>query len=89
MTSSLAATIVGYILGGLIVFCVAKILFAPLKVVLKLILNSAIGAVVLICINLLEPFLHIHIAINAVTALVLGILGMPGLCLLMLLKIIF
>lgn len=89
MTSSLVATIVGYILGALIVFCIAKILFAPLKVVLRLMLNSIFGAIVIICINLLEPFLHIHIAVNAVTALVLGILGVPGLCLLMLLKIVF
>ncbi len=89
MTSSLAATVVGYILGALIVFCVAKILFVPLKTILKLILNSALGALILIVINLLEPILHIHIAVNAITSLVLGILGIPGLCLLMLLKIFF
>ncbi len=89
MTPSVIATVVGYILGALIVFCIAKILFVPLKTVLRLMLNSVIGALVLIAINLLEPFLHIHIAVNAITALALGILGVPGLCLLMLLKIFF
>lgn len=82
-------TVVGYLLGILIVFVAAKIFFVPLKKALRVVLNSVIGVVVLVIINLFSPFLHIYIGVNPVSALLLGLLGVPGLCLLMILQIIF
>ena len=82
-------TVVGYLLGILIIFVAAKIFFAPLKVILKFIINSIVGIGVMLIINLLSPVLNIYIGINAVSALVVGILGVPGLCLLMLLQVFF
>lgn len=82
-------TVVGYLLGVLIIFVAAKIFFAPLKVILKFIINSIVGIGILLIINLLSPLLNIYIGINAVSALVVGILGVPGLCLLMLLQVFF
>ena len=82
-------TVVGYLLGILIVFVAAKIFFVPLKKMLKIILNSFLGAIVLMAINLLSPVLHIYIGVNPVSALVVGLLGVPGLCLLMILQIFF
>ena len=81
--------IVGCLLGLLIVFVGAKIFFAPLRVILKLILNSLIGIGILYAVNLMKPMLNIYIGINAVSALVVGLLGIPGLCLLMLLQVFF
>jgi inhibitor of the pro-sigma K processing machinery len=89
MGSITFGTVVGYLLGVLIVFVAAKIFFVPLKKVLRIVLNSALGALVLVIINLFGPFLHIYIGVNPVSALVLGLLGVPGLCLLMILQIFF
>lgn len=82
-------TVVGYLLGVLIVFVAAKIFFVPLKKVLRIVLNSVLGALVLVIINLFSPVLNIYIGVNPVSALVLGLLGVPGLCLLMILQIFF
>ena len=80
-------TITGYVLGLLILFITAKIFFAPFKRILKLLINSVMGAAILAIINILP--LNIHIGINAFSCLIVGILGIPGLCLLMLLQIFF
>lgn len=80
---------VGYLLGILLIFVVAKIFFTPLKVIFKLILSSLLGVLFLILINLFSPVTGIYIGINAVTAVVLGVLGMPGTCLILLLQIFF
>ncbi|MBQ8526702.1 MAG: pro-sigmaK processing inhibitor BofA family protein [Clostridia bacterium] len=82
-------TVVGYLLGLLIIFVAARIFFAPLKVIVRLLINSVIGIGILFVINLMKPVLNIYIGINAVSALVVGILGIPGLCLLMLLQVFF
>lgn len=89
MTELTFGTFVGYLLGLLIVFVVAKIFLAPVKIILRLLVNSVVAIGVMFAINLLEPVLHIHMGINAVSALVVGILGVPGLCLMMLLQILF
>ena len=80
---------VGYILGLLILFVVTKIFFKPIKFIIRLFANSILGAVLLYVINLLHPVLHIYIGINPITALVTGLLGIPGICLLLILQIIF
>lgn len=80
---------VGYILGLLVLFVVTKIFFKPIKFTLRLIANSIVGAGVLWLINLLKPIFGISIGINPVTALITGLFGVPGVCLLLILQIIF
>ncbi len=82
-------SMVGYILGLLILFVVTKIFFKPLRFFVKLAANSVLGAVLLWLLNLLRPVIGIYIGINPVTALVTGLFGIPGICLLLLLQIIF
>lgn len=80
---------VGYILGLLVIFVVTKIFFKPIKFTLRLIANSILGAGVIWIINLLKPIFGIYIGINPVTALITGLLGVPGVCLILILQIIF
>lgn len=80
---------VGYILGLLVLFVVTKIFFKPIKFTVRLIANSILGAGVLWLINLLNPIFGICIGINPVTALITGLFGVPGICLILLLQIIF
>ena len=82
-------TAVGYALGILIICISARIFLVPIKMLLRLILNSALAVAVLFLINLAGPLINVYIGINPVSALVVGLLGIPGLCVLMLLQIFF
>ena len=83
------STAVGYILGILIAFVVARIFFKPFKFILKILLNSIIAFFILLVINKFFPYTGIFIGANPLTAVTLGIFGIPGLCLLLLLQILF
>ena len=89
MSDITLGTAVGYALGILIICISARIFFVPLKMLIRLIINSALAVGVLFLINLVGPFINVYIGINPISALVVGILGIPGLCVLMLLQIFF
>lgn len=66
----------------LIICCLCLIVFMmfskPIKIALKVLMNSAIGCFVLFLTNFLLTPLSIQIGINIYTALIIGILGLPG-----------
>ena len=68
------------------VACIIGILIVG-KIITKLIINSFLGAVLLYVINIVGTVCGLHIGINVVTALVVGILGIPGAVLLTVLAI--
>ena len=80
---------VGYILGLMIIFVLARICLKPIKFIIKLLLNSVLGAAALFIINTIGTIAGIHIGINAVTAVAVGILGLPAIILILLLQIFF
>ena len=55
--------------------------------ILKLIVNSILGIVLIYVINIIGAIWQFHIGINVATALIVGILGIPGAILLILFKI--
>jgi inhibitor of the pro-sigma K processing machinery len=59
-----------------------------MKIILKLIYSAVIGGIVLIVINLVGGLFGFRIALNVVSALIVGILGVPGIALLIVLKFI-
>ena len=69
------------------IFIIGKIFIVPIKVIMKLILNTILGAILLYIINLIGASFNFHIGINLITTLVTGILGIPGVILLILLQI--
>lgn len=73
--------------GGalILIFLLGKALVVPLKVVLRLILNSIAGAVLIIVINFIGMNIGVWIPINVVNSLTVGILGVPGVIMLLLL----
>lgn len=89
MSDITLGTAVGYALGILIICISARIFLAPIKLIFRLIINSALAVGVLFLINLAGPLINVYIGINPVSALVVGLLGIPGLCVLMLLQIFF
>jgi inhibitor of the pro-sigma K processing machinery len=66
-----------------------RLLFVPLKVVMKLVYNALLGAVVIFLVNLAGGLFGFHMAFNIYTAFIAGTLGVPGFILLVILKLIF
>ncbi|TAH59535.1 MAG: pro-sigmaK processing inhibitor BofA, partial [Gottschalkiaceae bacterium] len=64
------------------------LLIIPIKYLLKLIINGITGGILLLLVNLLGGFVGISVAINPVTALIAGFLGVPGVILLIVLQYI-
>ena len=73
---------------ALAIFIIGKILLFPIKLLIKLIFNSIIGAAIIYIINLIGANFGFHIGLNLVTSLVVGILGIPGAILLIILQFI-
>ena len=81
-------TILAYLTGIIIIFLLGRLFIIPLKLVLKLIINSILGGVFIFIINLLGTMWNFHIGLNIITALFVGIMGIPGSALLVLLKLL-
>jgi inhibitor of the pro-sigma K processing machinery len=56
------------------------------NVIKKLFINTILGVILLIVINFIGLYLNFNISLNIYSALTIGILGMPGLVLLIFLK---
>ncbi len=73
--------------GGtlILIFLLGKALLVPVKVILRLLANSLMGAVLIIVINYIGMNFGILIPINVVNSLTVGVLGVPGVVTLLLL----
>ncbi len=81
-------TIAAYAVALLLMYALGWLLFVPLKYLWKLILNGILGGLLLVAINLIGGIFGVTLAINPITALISGFLGIPGVALLFLLQII-
>lgn len=77
------------ILGAGVLLCVIlfKIMAGPMKLVTKLLLNTAVGYVVLFIFDFFAEFFEISVGLNLVNAVIVGFLGIPGILLLVLLEV--
>ncbi len=81
--------ILAYALGLVLLYMAGWLLLVPLKLLFRFIINGIIGGVVLWLLNLIGGLIGISIAINPVTALMVGFLGIPGLVLILLIQYVF
>lgn len=88
MTGADLGIILAYTAGIMIIFMTSWIFFKPLKFIGRIILNSLIGAVVLIIFNYFGQYTGVYIGVNEFTALFIGILGIPGFIALLLVKLL-
>lgn len=65
-----------------ILYILAQVFLKPIKLLWKLILNSAIGLILLLIVNYIGAYFSFKIAINIITVLIAGFLGVPGILLL-------
>lgn len=79
------------ILGAMLVLGVIlfKILAGPMKLITKILLNTAIGYVVLFVFDFFAEFFDISVGLNLFNAVLVGLLGIPGIILLVILKVLF
>ena len=83
-----ANTLMAYLFGIILLYICIKVLFVPLKYMGKLIINAVVGGAALWVLNVFGGVLGIQIGINIVTALAVGLLGIPGVLLLLVLQYI-
>ena len=80
------------IAGGIVfvaMFVLLNVLFRPVRAIFALILNTILGWAGLYIFNFLFSPLGMVIGINLVSATTVGVLGIPGLILLIVLKFIY
>lgn len=76
-------------IAGIIAACLLMVLFArPIRAIFKIAVNSAIGGVAIVIFNFVSQLFGFFIGVNALTALTVGILGMPGFVMLLMLQVI-
>lgn len=81
-------TAIYFVIAVLSLLILGKILAWPLKILMKLVLNAVAGGILLLLINFVGGPFGINIGINAVTALIAGFLGIPGVVFLIIFNLI-
>jgi inhibitor of the pro-sigma K processing machinery len=83
------ATTVFWYVGGIVVLLLAIVVLAkPLEIGFKLLGSSLVGGAVLWVLNQAGSLISFHLALNPVSALIVGLLGVPGVVTLGLMKLI-
>ena len=72
-----------------VIILLFKIIAAPMKLAFKLLLNALFGFIILFVFNFFGGFVGFTLGINWVNALITGCLGVPGVILLILIKLFF
>lgn len=80
--------ILAYSAGIMLIFMISWIFVKPFKFLGRLILNSLLGALFLIIFNFFGQYTGLYIGVNEVTALILGILGIPGFIAILVVKLL-
>ena len=80
--------IAAFAAGLVLLFILIRLFYAPLRLAFKLFLNAIAGGVILFLINFAGALCGIYIGINAVTCAIAGVLGVPGIALLLFLQIL-
>lgn len=80
-------TIIAYIACICFLFIFGKVFILPIKTMLKLFVNSILGAIIIFIINWIGVIFNFHIGLNIITSIVVGFLGIPGAILLVILNL--
>lgn len=75
------------LIPALLTLLLVRLLCTPIRLIFKLLLNSGCGMLCLLLLNTVSGFTGIYFPINAVTVLISGFLGLPGIALLAVLAV--
>lgn len=79
---------VALLIPAILTLVLIRLLFLPLQGLLKLILHAGLGLVCLGLLNSVSGFTGLYLPLNAVTVLIAGFLGVPGIGIIALLEIL-
>jgi len=65
-----------------ILYLIAQVFMKPIKLLWKLLFNSAVGLILLLVVNYIGGYFDFSLPINIITVLIAGFLGLPGILLL-------
>ena len=77
-----------FLVALIVLYIVLKVIAAPVKIIIKLMINAFVGGVVLFLINLVGAGFGFVLNITWLTSLIVGIFGVPGVMLVILLQIV-
>ncbi len=80
--------IITYLACICFLFLFGRIFIIPIKKILKLVLNSIIGGLVIFLINMIGINFGFHIGLNVFTSILVGLLGLPGAVVLIIIKLL-
>ena len=83
------STVLMLILAALVIFVLIKILSAPIRLIFKLLINTAVGFLILFLVNLIGGYFGFSLEMNLINALITGIFGIPGVIVLILIQLFF
>lgn len=80
--------VITYIACIFFLFIFGKIFIIPIKTIMKLAINSILGGITIFIINLIGAFFNFHIGLNFITSIFVGLLGMPGVIVIIIIKLL-
>lgn len=75
--------LLAYAFGIFALYVVGYMFLVPIKILLKFILNSVLGGLFIVLVNWIGAYWDIHIPLNIFSAVIVGLLGLPGAILLL------
>ena len=75
-----------FLIGLIVLFIILKLISFPIKVIIKLLINALMGGIILYLINMFGAVIGLSITINWLSALIVGIAGVPGVIIVILLQ---
>ncbi len=79
--------LLAYAFGIVLIYFIGRMFLMPIKIIFRLIYNGLVGGAMLWILNYGGAYIGFNIAVNPITALVAGFLGLPGVVLLILFKV--
>ena len=81
--------IIAYAACIFFLFIFGRLFIVPIKTILKLVINSVLGGLIIFIVNLLGSVCGFHIGLNFITSIFVGILGIPGVIAIIIIKLLF
>lgn len=78
-------SVILYLIGIFLLYLICRIFLKPLRWFLRLVLSAVLGGVGIFALNYLFGGIGWHLYLNPLTAMITGVLGIPGMILIHLL----
>jgi len=83
----LSVEVLIYMAGFLLLLLLLRLLRKPFRFILRILISTLLGGTGLLLLNPFGGALGISLAVNPVTALIAGVLGLPGIAALLFIKL--